>query len=91
MDTQLYPIITTNETDPKIVAQHIENKLNDVLTQIRNAESEIEQRMRVADTIIQRSPNDQTFLIKQKLLNMKQNLKMICTDYQTLMQMMVSY
>lgn len=93
LDAQLYPIITAISTSPKEIVFDLENKLNVVLTEIKRAQNEVEQRIKMTDSLIQKSHTvDETAInIKNKLNDLSQKLVNIITDYQVLLEMLISY
>lgn len=93
MDSQLYPVITTDATNPKDISAHIEKKIETVLPDIRRAQAEVEQRIRTAESLIQKAqPIDEKSVdIKNKLSELNQKLIDISRDYQALLQSLISY
>lgn len=93
LDSQLYPVITTNAINPKDISSHIEQKLETVLPEIKRAQTEVEQRIKTAESLIAKSPSvaEQTLNVKNKLIELNQRLVEITTDYQILLQMLIAY
>lgn len=89
----MYPIITSTSASPKQITLDLENKRNVVLTEIRRAQDEVDQRIKVTDSLIQRSPTSDNAAanIRSKLTDLNQKLVNITTDYQVLMEMLVGY
>lgn len=93
LDSQLYPVITTNATSPKDIADHVHRKLETVLPEIKRAQCEVEQRIRTTEALMARSPpmDERSLNVKNKLSEMNQKLIEITTDYQTLLEKLSSY
>lgn len=93
LDTQLYPVITTDASNPKDISAHIQKKLETVLPDIKRAQCEVEQRIKTAESLIQKAqPVDEKSLnVKSKLVELNQKLLEITSDYQTLLQTLISY
>lgn len=71
----------------------MDNKLNVVLTEIKRAQNEVDQRIKMTDALIQKSPtvDEGAINIKNKLNDLSQKLVSIITDYQILLEMLISY
>lgn len=93
LDAQLYPVITTNAINPKDIATHIEKKLETILPDIKRAQCEVEQRIKTAEALSQKSqPLDEKSLnIKNKLFELNQKLLDKTMEYQLLLQLLISY
>lgn len=93
LDSQLYPVITTDSTNPKDIVSHLQHKVETVLPDIKRAQSEVEQRIKTAEALIAKSQasDEKTLNVKNKLFELNQKLVEIATDYQILLQMLISY
>lgn len=93
LDAQLYPVITSISTSPRDIAYDLENKLKVVLTEIKKAQNEVDQRVKMTETLIERSPkvDGAAMNIKNKLNDLSQKLVTIITDYQVLLEMLIGY
>jgi chromosome segregation ATPase len=93
LDDQLYPVITTNSTNPKEITTHLCAKLEKVLPDIRRAQNEVEQRIKTAEGLMARAPtaDDKTLLVKNKLAELHRKLSDISGDYQVLLEMLIGY
>lgn len=93
LDEQLYPVITTNSTNPKEITAHLCAKLEKVLPDVRKAQNEVEQRIKTAENLIAKtqSCDDKTLNIKNKLSELSRKLSNISNDYQVLLEMLISY
>ncbi|PSN37212.1 hypothetical protein C0J52_12781, partial [Blattella germanica] len=76
IDEQLYPILTTNTTSSKAIARELEDKLQIVLPEIKRAQSEVEIRMKTADTLAQKGDtHGQKESVMEKLLELQNKLQ----------------
>ena len=93
LDEQLYPVITTNSTNPKEIVTHLCAKLEKVLPDIRRAQNEVEQRLKTAEGLIARaqSGDEKTISVKNKLSELHRRLSDIGNEYQILLEMLISY
>ena len=93
LDSQLYPVITTNAVNPKDVASHIEQKLETVLPEIKRAQCEVEQRIKTTEALMAKSPpiDERSLNVKNKLIEMNEKLIEITGEYQVLLEQMVSH
>lgn len=71
----------------------MERKLTTVLSEIKKAQSEVEQRIKTADALTQKSQrfDEGAINIKNKLNELNHKLVQIITDYQVLLEMLISY
>ncbi|KYB28240.1 SEC14 domain and spectrin repeat-containing protein 1-like Protein [Tribolium castaneum] len=93
LDEQLYPVITTNSTNPKEITTHLCSKLEKVLPDVRKAQVEVEQRIKTAENLIckTQSSDEKTLNIKNKLSELGRKLSNVANDYQVLLEMLISY
>lgn len=93
LDSQLYPVITTNSTKPNEVVTHLENKLETVVPDIKRGQEEVNQRLQTVETLISKAQtsDDKTSSIINKLNEMKQKLVDISSNYQVLLQIVIGY
>lgn len=94
LDTQLYPVITTDATNPKDISTHIEKKIETVLPDIRRAQAEVLQRIKTAESLQQRAQtvtDEKSVDIRNKLIELNQKLIDISNDYQSLLTSLINY
>lgn len=93
LDNQLYPVITTNVTNPRDIHAHLEKKLETVLPDIKRAQCEVEQRIKTAEGLMAKAQpvNEQSLNVKNRLVELNKKLIDITTDYQVLLQMLLGY
>lgn len=93
LDSQLYPVITTDSNDSKEIATYLQQKLDTVLPDIKRAQSEVEQRIKTAETLISKSQtsDEKTLNVKNKLNELNQKLTEITTEYQILLEVLIAY
>lgn len=93
LDEQLYPVITTNSTNPREIAEHLAVKLEKVLPDIKRGQNEVEQRINTAETLISKTQatDEKTLNVKNKLAEVKRKLSDIAQDYKILMETLISY
>ena len=54
LDVQLYPVLTTDTRSSKAIARELEEKLQIVLPEVKRAQSEVEIRMKSAESLAQK-------------------------------------
>lgn len=88
LHSQLYPVITTNSTRPGDLVDHLENKLESVLPDIRKAQSEVAQKIKSAEELVAKAgaTDEKTLSVKSKLNELSQKLVEIASEYQILLQ-----
>lgn len=93
LDSQLYPVITTDSSNPKDIASHLQHKLGTVLPDIKRAQGEVEQRIKTAESLINKShaADEKTLNVKNKLFELNQKLTDITTEYQILLQVLIAF
>ncbi|KAJ9596373.1 hypothetical protein L9F63_012601, partial [Diploptera punctata] len=92
LDTQLYPVLTTDTRSSKAIARELEEKLQIVLSEVKRAQSEVEIRMKSAESLGQKGDtHGQKESIMEKLLELHNKLQIIITEYQILLQMLISF
>lgn len=93
LDSQLYPVITTDSNNSRDIATYLQNKLDTVLPDIKRAQSEVEQRIKTAETLISKSQtsDEKALNVKNKLHELNQKLTEITTEYQILLQVLITY
>ncbi|KAL3275186.1 hypothetical protein HHI36_019955 [Cryptolaemus montrouzieri] len=93
LQAQLYPVITINSSSPREISTFIENKLETILPDIKRAQNEVEQKIKTAETLIAKTQttDEKALNVKNKLCELNQKLIEITTDYQILLQVLVSY
>ncbi|CAG9864548.1 unnamed protein product [Phyllotreta striolata] len=93
LDTQLYPIITSDSTAPKDLADYIENKLSSTLPEIRKAQSDVNQKLKETEKLLQQAAeeNPSAVAIRNKLQEFNQKLQDTVSDYQVLCQVLIGY
>lgn len=93
LDTQLYPAIASTSTNPQEIVHYLEQKLQTVLPEIKRAQTEVELRIKTAESIIAKSPivDEQSLNVKNKLIELYQKLVEISTEYQILLQMLTGH
>ncbi|XP_059475060.1 titin-like isoform X2 [Neocloeon triangulifer] len=91
LDAQLYPILETDETNPRILVRLLEDRQSRVLPEAQRAQSEVELRLNAIETLqVQgESINQREKLIKQ-LVELKQRFAILIADYHLLLQMMIA-
>lgn len=93
LDSQLYPIITTNSTRPSEIIELLENKLVTVLPEIKKAQHELEEKIHKTEELITKAQasDDQTVAVKSKLNEVQQRLIETNSEYQILLQVLIGY
>lgn len=93
LDSQLYPVITTDSNNSRDIATYLQNKLDTVLPDIKRAQGEVEQRIKTAETLISKAQtiDDKALNVKNKLHELNQKLTEITTNYQILLQVLIAY
>lgn len=93
LENQLYPVITTNATKPKDVADHIENKLSSVLPEIRRAQAEVNQKLKETEKLVQQTSEESSAVthVQSRLQDLNQKLQDAASDYQVLSQVLIGY
>lgn len=93
MESQLYPVITTNSTKPSELADHLESKLVSVVPDIKKAQGEVEERIKNAESLISKAStsDEQALNVKNKLYKLNQKLIEISSEYQILLQVLIGY
>lgn len=93
LEAQLYPVITETSDNPRDVADSLRTKLETILPDIKRAQSEVEQKIRTADSLIAKTQttNEKAFTVKSRLDDLNRKLKDITTDYQVLVHNLISY
>lgn len=93
MDSQLYPVITTDSNNSRDIATYLQNKLDTVLPDIKRAQGEVEQRIKTAETLISKAQttDDKALNVKNKLHELHQKLTEITAEYQILLQVLIAY
>lgn len=93
LDSQLYPVITTDSSNPKDIASHLQHKLETVLPDIKRAQGEVEQRIKTAESLINKSQtaDEKALNVKNKLFELNQKLTDITTEYQILLQVLIAF
>ncbi|KAF5301257.1 hypothetical protein FQR65_LT00957 [Abscondita terminalis] len=92
LDSQLYPVITTNAVNPEEVKAFLETKFQAVLPEIKRAQNEVEQRIKAVEALITKATVDESTLnVKNKLIELNQKLIEITGEYQILMQMLITF
>ncbi|KRT85768.1 Immunoglobulin, partial [Oryctes borbonicus] len=93
LDSQLYPVITTNAVSPRDISEHVQKKLETVLPEIKRAQCEVEQRIKTTDALMAKSPpvTETSLTVKNKLSEMNYKLVEITREYQTLLEKLVTY
>lgn len=86
-------MITTDSTNPKDIASHLQHKLETVLPDIKRAQGEVEQRIKTAETLINKSQaaDEKALNVKNKLFELNQKLTDITTEYQILLQVLIAF
>lgn len=93
LDSQLYPVITTDSNNSRDISGYLQHKLDTVLPDIKRAQGEVEQRIKTAETLINKaqSSDEKAFNVKNKLHELNQKLTEITTEYQILLQVLIAY
>ncbi|XP_031348623.1 titin isoform X3 [Photinus pyralis] len=93
LDSQLYPVITTEASKPEAVSEFLEYKLKTVYPEVKRAQNEVEQRIKAVESLITKATvvDESTLNVKNKLLELNQKLAEVTTDYQILLQMLMTY
>lgn len=93
LNNQLYPVITTNSKKPAEIADHIENKLATVLPDIKNAQAEVDQKLKSTEALLSKTatPDQASLNVKNKLHDLTQRLTEIFSEYQILLQVLIGY
>lgn len=93
LDDQLYPVITTNSTNPQEISTHLNSKLERVLPDIKKAQNEVEQRIKTAEALISKAQatDEKALNVRNKLSELNQKLSDITAEYQLLLEALISY
>ncbi|PNF38127.1 hypothetical protein B7P43_G14605, partial [Cryptotermes secundus] len=92
LDEQLYPVLTSDTKSSKAIARELEEKLQIVLPEVRRAQAEIELRIKATENLAQRGDtHGQKEAIVARLMELHNKLQVIITDYQILLQMLISF
>ncbi|CAB3388930.1 Hypothetical predicted protein, partial [Cloeon dipterum] len=91
LDSQLYPILDTEETNPRILVRLLEDRQSRVVPETQRAQAEVELRLNAVETLqVQgESANQRERLIKQ-LVELKQRFAILIADYHLLLQMLIA-
>lgn len=93
LESQLYPVITTNSTKPHELAEFLEQKLASVLPDIKTAQTEVEQRFRATEELISKASasDEKSVAVKNKLHELNQKLIEITSEYKILSEVLIGY
>ncbi|KAJ4429612.1 hypothetical protein ANN_21798 [Periplaneta americana] len=92
LDEQLYPVLTSDTKSSKAIARELEEKLQIVLPEVKRAQTEVELRIKTAETLAQKGDtHGQKEAIVESLMELHNKLQVIITDYQVLLQMLISF
>ncbi|CAB3389097.1 Hypothetical predicted protein, partial [Cloeon dipterum] len=97
LDSQLYPILDTEETNPRILVRLLEDRQSRVVPETQRAQAEVELRLNAVETLqtvltllfTGESANQRERLIKQ-LVELKQRFAILIADYHLLLQMLIA-
>lgn len=86
-------MITTDSNNPKDIASHLQHKIETILPDIKRAQGEVEQRIKTAESLINKSQaaDEKALNVKNKLFELNQKLTDITTEYQILLQVLIAY
>lgn len=93
LDSQLYPVLTSDSNNAKEIATNLQYKLDTVLPDIKRAQNEVEQRIKTAESLINKShtTDEKALNVKNRLHELNQKLNEITTEYQILLQVLIAY
>ncbi|XP_066996542.2 titin isoform X1 [Anabrus simplex] len=92
LDAQLYPVLTGDSTSSKTVCREVEEKLQIVLPELKKAQAEIELRVKTAENLaLKGDSHGQKEIIIDKLMELHNKLTLTITEYQILLQMLISF
>nr|CAD7575774.1 unnamed protein product [Timema californicum] len=77
LDVQLYPVLVGDSTYSKVITRELEEKLQVLLPEVKRAQTEIELRIKTAESLAQKEQHDK--------------LQGIVTEYQILLQMLIAF
>ncbi|XP_063235498.1 titin isoform X2 [Bacillus rossius redtenbacheri] len=92
LDAQLYPVLTGSSSASKVIGKELEEKFNAVLPELRRAQTEIDMRIRTAESLALRGDcHSEKEQIVGKLTQLHSKLQVAMTDYQILLQMLIAF
>lgn len=93
LDAQLYPVLSFPTDDPSELKNNVEQKLDNVLSEIENAQTEIRKRIE-ATSALQSTDDEVSDKIEQVTYNLKNvysKLDSITKDYKNLLQIIMKF
>ncbi|KAK3921141.1 Muscle M-line assembly protein unc-89, partial [Frankliniella fusca] len=96
LDAQLYPILTAQSPVASTIRENLEKKLEVVLPEVRKAQNEIDERIKNVESLSEKltteeSQNEDGKDVLQKLTDLKGKLQSVLSDYQVLVQLLLSF
>nr|CAD7442106.1 unnamed protein product [Timema bartmani] len=92
LDVQLYPVLVGDSTYSKVITRELEEKLQVFLPEVKRAQTEIELRIKTADSLAQKGDSQgEKDTVVGKLTEQHEKLQGIVTEYQVLLQMLIAF
>ncbi|XP_015607040.1 titin isoform X3 [Cephus cinctus] len=89
-DEQLYPVITTESMVPSNILENLEITRSNILPELKKAVSELDVRIKTVSALMQNDDDGVNEQIKNKLLDVHQHLQNTTSEYQILLESLIS-